>query len=255
MSSDSRSQARLVYGNAALSYIGLDTSRISRAEAVARAIETEISAGRVSAGESLGTKEELKQRYGVAVATLNEAIKLLGARGFVEARPGPGGGVFVRPVAERHAGPLLMGFEWSEATMADYHEVRDVLEPAVIQHAVLHHTDSDIAHLYEIVERMERHLDDPAAYLKDNTDFHRSLALISPNKPLRSLYLTVIDFFGAAVDATGLPDRLHPHNLEVHRQLADAIVSGDAKLLKAAMKAHDRHRRAFGLSESESRRG
>lgn len=233
----------------------IDASRVSRAEAVARTIEREVSAGQISAGDSLGTKEELKQRFGVAVATINEAIKLLAARGFVEARPGPGGGVFVRPVTERHAGPLLMGFEWSEATMADYHEVRDALEPLIVQQAAAHHTDGDIVTLNGILELMTQHLDEPALYLKDNTNFHRLLAMISPNKPLRSLYLTLIEFFVEAVDVSELPDRLHPDNVAVHRRLLEAIRGGDPKQLKAALRAHDRHRRAFGLGQIGSRHG
>jgi len=216
---------------------------------VARTIETEISTGQVSAGETLGTKEDLKQRFGVAVATVNEAIKLLGARGFVEARPGPGGGVFVRPTTHRPPGPLLLGFEWSEATMADYHEVRDALEPIIIEHAAAHHTDKDIEKLREILESMRRHLEDPTGYLKDNTNFHRCLATISPNKPLRSVYLTVISFFAEAVDTSELPKSLHPHNLEVHEQLVDALISGDRRQLRAAMREHDRYRRSFGLAQ------
>jgi GntR family transcriptional regulator, transcriptional repressor for pyruvate dehydrogenase complex len=68
----------------------------------------------------------------VAVATVNEAVKLLDTRGLVEARPGPGGGVFVASPASRMlAGPMIMGFEWTEASMADYHEVRNALEPII----------------------------------------------------------------------------------------------------------------------------
>lgn len=236
-----------------MSFRSTDASRISRAEAVARTLEREISTGQTSASQSLGTKEELKQRFGVAVATINEAIKLLGARGFVETRPGPGGGVFVRAVTERHAGPLLMGFEWSEATMADYHEVRDALEPLIVQQAAANHTDSDIAKLDGIVELMGQHLDEPGLYLKDNTSFHRLLAMISPNRPLRSLYLTLIEFFDAAVDVSELPARVHPDNVEVHRHLVEAIRIGDQKQLKSALRAHDRHRWAFGLAETGSR--
>ncbi|HEX3803996.1 MAG TPA: FCD domain-containing protein [Solirubrobacteraceae bacterium] len=237
-----------------MSYKALDASRLSRAEAVARAIETEISSGHIFAGESLGTKDELKQRFGVAVATINEAMKLLGARGLIEARPGPGGGVFVRPVTHHHAGPMIMDFEWSAATMADYHEVRDALEPIIFRHAAEWHSDEDIAKLSEIVGRMETDLDDPPTYLKENSNFHRYIASISPNKPLRSLYVTVLDFFGGALDTDELPARLHRKNAEVHRELVEALSSRDPKRLRAAIRTHDRHRRAFGLAQPDSGR-
>lgn len=227
----------------------LRASQLSRAEAVARTIETEISSGTYSPGDSLGTKDALKQRFGVAVATINEAIKLLGARGMVEARPGPGGGVFVsEPSARRRSGPLVMGFEWTEATMADYHEVRDALEPFILRHAAEHHSERDIADLQEIVDRMEQGLHEPAQYLRQNTAFHRRVAAISPNPAMRSLYVTVLDFFEHAVDPEQLPPTLHVHNLEVHQQLLAGIVSRDLRQLRAAMRAHDRHRREYGLA-------
>ena len=60
---------------------GLRDSRLSRAEALARELEDQISSGTLATGERLGTKEDLRQHFNVAVATVNEAIKLLdGAR-------------------------------------------------------------------------------------------------------------------------------------------------------------------------------
>lgn len=233
----------------------LKESQVSRAEAVARAIEREISAGAVGPGDTLGTKDQLKRRFGVAVATINEAIKLLGARGMVEARPGPGGGVFVTDAIARRSSPMIMDFDWSEATMGDYHEVRDVLEPAILRHAAAHHSDADIADLQAIVDRMAEDLDDPAHYVRQNTAFHRRAAAISPNVPMRSLYLTVLDFFEHAVDPTRLPSPLHPANVEVHQRLLHAIDSGDLTQLRAAVRAHDRHRRAFGLAKTGGRSG
>lgn len=235
-----------------MSFSTIQAAQLSRAEAVARTIETEISAGTWAAGDSLGTKDGLKRRFNVAVATINEAIKLLGARGLVEARPGPGGGVFVSAPSARRQGPLVMGFQWTEATMADYHEVRDALEPFILRHAAENHSDQDIADLQAIVDRMEEDLGDASRYLRHNTSFHRRVAAISPNPPMRSLYITVLDFFEQAVDPEGLPTTLHRSNVEVHQQLVDAIASGDPKQAKAALRAHDRHRRAFGLARTGS---
>ena len=57
---------------------------------MARALEREIVDER-EPGDHLGTKDELRQRFGVAVATINEAVRLLEGRGLVVAldrRPG-----------------------------------------------------------------------------------------------------------------------------------------------------------------------
>ena len=64
------------------------SARVSRAELVARELEREIIEEREPA-ERLGTKDDLRRRFGVAVATVNEAVRLLEMRGMIEAAPDP----------------------------------------------------------------------------------------------------------------------------------------------------------------------
>jgi DNA-binding FadR family transcriptional regulator len=167
----------------------------------------------------------------------------------VEARPGPGGGVFVAsPASRKRSGPMIMGFEWSEANIDDYHEVRGVLEPLIYAHAAQHRTDADIRALRSIVASMATHLDQPRAYARYNTAFHRRVAKLSPNAPLRSFYVTLLDFYeNDVVEARKMPDVLHPDNVTVHRMLTDAIESGDAAKLAAAVQAHDTNRLELGM--------
>ena len=51
--------------------------RISRAEELSRRLEQEIVDNGLPAGERLGTKEDIRNRFGYAVATVNEALRLL----------------------------------------------------------------------------------------------------------------------------------------------------------------------------------
>jgi DNA-binding FadR family transcriptional regulator len=224
-------------------------SRISRAEELARGIEDEISAGVLSTGDRVGTKEDLRLRFNVAVATVNEAIKLLESRGLVQARSGPGGGVFVAgPSARMRQGPLMMGFKWADSEIADYHEVRGALEPLICRQAARHHTVSDVRVLRRIVDRMEASLHDPLSYVRQNTAFHRRVAKLSRNVPLRTLYITLLDFFEHNLErAAHLPDAVAPDNIEVHRQLVDAIEAGEGDQLEAAIARHDTNRLALGL--------
>ena len=227
----------------------LPGSRLSRAEALARAIEEEISAGVLNTGDRLGTKEDLRLRFNVAVATVNEAIKLLDTRGLIEARPGPGGGVFVAsPASRRRGGPMIMGFEWAQSDLDDYNEVRALLEPLIYRHAARHRTEADIRALRSTVASMAAHLDEPRAYARDNTAFHRRVARLSPNAPLRSFYVTLLDFYeNDPAESHDLPEVLHPDNADVHRRLVDAIEDGDPAVLDAAIRGHDASRLELGL--------
>src|SRR5579863_6333424 len=95
--------------------------RISRAASVARQLEAWIRAEDRSPGDRIATKEELRERFGVAVATINEAVRLLEGRGVIEARPGPGGGIFVARAAVRVAlMHTVLGIAPQSTTYRDY---------------------------------------------------------------------------------------------------------------------------------------
>jgi GntR family transcriptional repressor for pyruvate dehydrogenase complex len=219
----------------------LAASRVSRAEAVARDVEAEILGEGIPPGERLGTKEELRQRFGVAVATVNEAVRLLETRGLIEARPGPGGGVFVARSSVRVALKRdgLDG-SWGTAGFADCLAVRNGLEPLVCREAARHHADEDIHALEKILAAMERHADEPRAYLELNWALHRRIAKLCRNAPLHSIYLTLIDFLEDGLSLGALQEFDGHADVEVHRQLVAAIDEGPGPRLEAAIERHER---------------
>jgi DNA-binding FadR family transcriptional regulator len=219
----------------------LAAARVSRAEGVARDVEAEILGEGIPPGERLGTKEELRQRFGVAVATVNEAVRLLETRGLIEARPGPGGGVFVARSSVR-AALKRDGLDgsWGRAAFADCLAVRDGLEPLVCREAARHHTDEDIRALEKILAGMERHVDEPGACLELNWALHRRIAKLCRNAPLHSIYLTLIDFLEDGLALGALHEFDGHADLEVHRQLVAAIDEGPGPQLEGAIARHER---------------
>lgn len=213
-------------------------ARTSRASLVAQELEREIIDDR-EVGERLGTKEDLRRRFGVAVATVNEAIRLLETRGLIEARPGPGGGVFVSQLGNRVAlSHAVLGFNSPTTTYEECLEVRDALEPLIDRHAARYHRSADIRQLRKILEKMEGTIDDPAAFFTANWDLHRRIAKLCRNVPLRSMYVTLIDFLQESVDHALVGDFDGDAMMKVHRDLVDAIAGGEGPQLDAAVQAH-----------------
>src|SRR5688572_18819015 len=106
----------------ALLMAATESVRISRAEELSRRLE-----------------EEIRNRFGYAVATVNEALRLLETRGLIEARPGPGGGMFVAAPSSRvRLNHLVLGFKVDDAPFEDCLEVRNALEPLVCREAAAH---------------------------------------------------------------------------------------------------------------------
>jgi len=223
-------------------------ARVSRAELVARELEREIVEERES-GERLGTKEDLRKRFGVAVATVNEAVRLLEMRGMIEARPGPGGGVFVaRPAARVAFNHMVLGFKTGSTSYEECLEVRDALEPLIDSHAARYHRVRDIRELNRIVKGMEAAKDDPPAFFKCNWELHRGIAALCRNTPLRSMYLTLIDFLERSVDQAEFARFDGDAMVAVHRDLVKAIDAGEGPLLDAAIEAHKPTADRKGLS-------
>src|SRR3954462_5856263 len=219
---------------------GLLATRVPRAEAVARDLEAQILGGGLAPGERLGAKEDLRQRFGVGVATVNEAERLLEMRGLIEARPGPGGGVFVANssvrVALKRSG---LQARWGAARFAGCMAVRNGLEGLVCRDAATNRTAEDVAALREILAAMEAcAATDADAYFSLNWALPRRIARGCRNAPLHSIYLTLLDF---------LEDGLHPGDLRefdpdadvaIHRELVDAIDAGPGPRLEAAVEPH-----------------
>ena len=231
------------------------TARVSRAELVARELERDII-DRREPGERLGTKDDLRKRFGVAVATVNEAVRLLETRGLIQARPGPGGGVFVSGPATRVAmSHVVLGFKSGSTSYEECLEVRDVLEPLIESHAARYHRASDIRDLNRIVKGMEAARDDPTAFFKRDWALHRRMAQLCRNGPLRGMYLALIDFLEMSVDHAKFSGFDGEAMVAVHRNLIKAIDAGEGPQLDAAIQAHQPTTNRTRLSIKGPRRG
>jgi DNA-binding FadR family transcriptional regulator len=214
-------------------------SRVSRSEAVAHQVADEIARRRLGPGDRLGTKEDLRQRFGGAVATINGAIRLLEMRRYVEARPGPGGGIFVAPSSARvRIGNFVVGFRWESASFADCMDVRSALEPLVCREAARHRGPNDVRALGRILDRMEERSDAPRERLRMDWALHRRIAKLCPNAPLRSFYLLVLDSLEEALNRVEAVDVVDVDSIAAHRELVAAIARGDDE---ACLEAANRH--------------
>jgi DNA-binding FadR family transcriptional regulator len=211
-------------------------ARVSRAEAVARELERMIG-DEFASGARIGTKTDLRDRFRVAVATMNEAIRLLEARGIVETRPGPGGGVFAGGAATRLAfSHLVLDLSSGGLAYTECLEIRDALEPAICAHAAHRHRATDIRALRQIVKRMSG--DDAGRYFKANWELHRKIASLCQNVPMRSIYLAVLEFLEATVDEAQIEVFDFAGFHVVHSDLVEAIDSGDIKRVDRAVARH-----------------
>ena len=214
--------------------------RRSRAEEVAGLLRRSISSGEIPPGERLGTKEDLKGRLGVAIQTLNEAVRVLQGEGLITARPGPGGGLFVaQPAARARLSHILVDFEGGIALLNDCMQVRSALEPLLYHHVAECRSDEDLREMRAHLDAMEASFHDPTDYLIAAWELHRRIAQSAHNQVLETMFLALLDLLREGLRSVE-GYRFDPEtDHRVHVKLVDAIAEAEPEALQIAIKAHD----------------
>lgn len=217
----------------------------TRSEMAAEKIAAIIKA--VGPGGRLGTKEELRVQCGVSVGTLNEALRLLQARGLVTVRPGPGGGLFAcEPAPMVRLGNLMLALDSIRASVADAVRIRNALDVLLIEDAVWHVSAADVTALREGLAHMASAAKsgDGIAFLHANCALHARIAAVSPNAILSSIYVGLLDVIEAhtlavlPVAEQSLPEFLL-ERYRLHARLVDAIATQDAAAALRLIAQHD----------------
>ncbi|MEV8544665.1 FadR/GntR family transcriptional regulator [Streptomyces sp. NPDC051572] len=201
-----------------------------------------ILGGEIAEGATLDLVA-LQSELDVSLTALRESLKVLAAKGMVDARQRRG--TFVRPRAEWNlldADVLRWQFEGastSESDRALLHnlaEVRAIIEPAAVRLAAQRRTDADLAALDGALDAMGEQGSDAAHAVEADLAFHRALLAATHNELLERMEMVI---------ESGLAHRdriVHsaPHSedpVPAHRAVLDAVRDQDPQAAEAAMRA------------------
>jgi DNA-binding FadR family transcriptional regulator len=215
----------------------------SRAEELVRRIEALIRERGGGGNARLGSKEELRQTFQVAHGTINEAMRVLETRGLIELRRGPQGGVFVaQPSIFLRLSNIFLGFRKNSESIQHCLAVRDQLEvlTAVEAAKTAPSRPEDVKEMYRLFDKMAETTSEPTVTLKWNWELHRCISRMGANKILSGIYMTLLDYIEQELDVVAptthsdRPQRI----LKMHRDIIDAIASGDVDQAAAAAALH-----------------
>ncbi|MEV4757186.1 FCD domain-containing protein [Micromonospora sp. NPDC049559] len=200
-------------------------------------IARRILAGEIGEGETLNIGA-LQEELDVSLTALREALKVLTAKGIVDARQKRG--TFVRPRADWN---LLDGdiIRWQFAEGAaprlldELHEVRGIIEPAAARLAAERAGADDLAALDAALAEMAGAGGEPVAAITADLGFHRALLAATHNELLQRMEVVM---------ETGLAERdrlvhggaRHDDPVPSHRAVVEAIRAGDAGAAERAMR-------------------
>ena len=90
-----------------------------------------------------------------------------------------------------------------------------------------------------MLDTLEGDAQDPLTVLCHTWNLHRRIAKMVRNLPLRSIYLTMLDFLEDAVEGAEFKGFDASGHIAIHRELVAAIAEGPGERLEAALKEHE----------------
>ena len=210
-------------------------SRPNGARAVAEAIAAAIRKQVYRVHERLPAERELASHYDISRGTLRSALALLEQDGLVERKVGSG--TFVRPqTIEKVASQFA-----DTTSPMQLMQVRNMLEPVLVDLAVHHAAGRDLEQLRVALERVETARTAEQFSIADEA-FHQTIAQASDNPLMIWIYEQVNEvrrheLWRASRGEVLSQDNMAEYNTH-HRALVDAISQRDAQAAKAAMVEH-----------------
>lgn len=157
---------------------------VLRADAIVDRLSTAISLGLIRQGEQLPVETQLTVMFGVATATVRDALQTLRDQGIIETRRGRSGGTFVSGTPSCNVGELRGRL--TAMTMAELRDMEDAQLAAglaVVRLAIERAFPHDIDRL----ERIARTMGDAtttAACMRADFRFHIELAALTQSERL-----------------------------------------------------------------------
>ncbi len=183
--------------------------QISIAETIANTIEGEIISGNFSPGERL-VERQIGSRFRVSSIPVREALQILETRGLVMKRINRGASV-VDPTVEE---------------MSQMCELRDWLEPKVMEWAACRRTEAGLTELRRHLKRLREASESGSftRFFAEDLDFHRCLWDLAGNPSAARALMTVV----GCLFACGLRNATIDLRLQYlkHERLYQAIADG-----------------------------
>jgi len=196
----------------------------SLAEVACDEIRKAIREGRVATGAHL-TEVDLAAWLGMSRTPIREAMRRLQSEGLLLNQP--------------FRGALVMRLDADD--MRQMFAVRELLEPAAAAACAANAGPAEIAALRAIVAQEAAQLDDPAALIPLNRQFHDIILECAHNQFLSKAIAGVYALIPLLGDSNLLDG---PHAREAHAQhlaIVDAIARHDAARAEAVAREHVRH--------------
>jgi DNA-binding FadR family transcriptional regulator len=179
-------------------------------------------------------------KYGMARATVREALRILEVNGLVELRAGPRGGPTVRSVTPADFGRAISLFLQAEKiTLQDLFSARRLIEPVLVRDAAEQQDPEYLARAKDLIARgRSLDIENDAAYIGITREFHELTVSGSPNRVFRLFALALMSMFIGGLDKAIYSVEKRKRVMQEHEDILKAIIARDAGTAEKLMTAH-----------------
>jgi GntR family transcriptional regulator, transcriptional repressor for pyruvate dehydrogenase complex len=219
--------------------VGLKRRRIN--ESVADQIRQAIFSGLIATGHKLPPEREMAEHFQTSRVALREALRALEKEGLITIKRGAGGGAFIADfdnALRALADSLNTVAKLGSAKSANLSEMRSILEPEITRLATLRATPEDVSAIEAVVIAQEQELENGELSRKLDMDFHRCVAEAAHN-PIMSIVVNAINrSITDSILRSKRTEDMRKRVVTYHRNIFEAVRSGNADLAKQVMSAH-----------------
>jgi len=195
---------------------------------VARQIVNDIQTRGLRPGAKLDPEHVMIQKFGVARATIREALRFLELQGALRIKAGPGGGPVVSvPGIDHLTSAISLQLQFANATFLSVLDARRSIYPVLVAEAAVNATHQDIVALRQCVERLHDAASDSTTTAREARRFYEVVASASQNLVLGFL----VNALHRMSQGSGIEyDKEHrQHNARNSERILQAIEAGDAE--------------------------
>lgn len=196
-----------------------------------------IEKGRLHYGDQLPSERELAELFKVSRSSVREALRSLETQGYLESRQGDGTYIARQPV-ESLVNPLATVIFTEKDGQMELFEMRRLIEPQLAYLAAERATPEEIVMLGKALELQEAAFAKGESGTEVDKTFHYILAKAARNKVILRIIDNVMDLLAESRDkylqVEGRPEK----SLARHREILNAIRSGDRELAAQVMLEH-----------------
>lgn len=206
---------------------------------VVRELGTRIVAGDLKPGDVLPREDTLAESMQVSRNALREALKVLAAKGLIEARPKTG--TRVRPTeAWNQLDADVLSWRCESMPTDDFIEklieMREIIEPAAASAAARRRTSAQLAKLDNAYLLMEASRDS-GEWAKADLSFHNAVLQATGNEMMISLFSVIESVLGMFFVLSAETAGNFKYSLPHHQKVLEAIRRSQPEAARKAMQA------------------